>query len=384
MSRARWLLVAAVACAGCGSPRPAPVSSPERAPPAPAPSPAATTVRPAAIDAAVAGLAAAGAPCSPDAIADLFHPQAWPELLRAKASDRAAVDRRAPFAASLAGEHLCAWLERTVDYTALRRVDGDDVTYLVRAVEKGAFDYHEVRWRRDDRGAWRIVDVRSHLHARWLSDEVADRLQVDGGDAAAAVTVATARELLRDGRHHDALAQLATLPVDVDRRWTVQRLRLAIARGISDAAYFAAWNAYVALHPVRDRTALWKMDQAGRSNRPADALRHLDELERVTGGDPLLHAERAGLLVRRGEPGDLELAAASARRAVEALPGLAYPWWSKLLVARSQGDWTELLAANDRLRALGSGFDDEQLATKPWFAPLRASPAYAAWKIRPR
>lgn len=372
-------LVVVAACVACSERRPP--TKPASAAPAPAAAPAAGEAE---VKALADRLLAAAMPCNTGPVAALFDREAFLRLIEKRAPAESKTLRTVELFTSTAANKLCAWIgePRELRVLRIRSIDGEQRPVL-RKVSTISIGYFDVRVTSGAQGT-RLLDIYSHSNGTWISEEIADTLLVPGsGDRGAAMAVVQINMLQEQGRHAEALAILDALPEPTRNTRVMQSLRVAIAGQISVEAYEQAIAERMRRLPGFKPSPLQAMNRAFLAGDLAEALRQIDLLDAAVGGDPLLDAIRALVLVQRNRSGDLEAAAARAERAVRAEPKLTLPHTAKLTVALSRRDWTTALATLEALaRDLGVTMLEGELRTLPNAAELIASPGYAEWRER--
>lgn len=333
--------------------------------------------------------AAAMLPCDEAKLAELIDGEAMAQKAEEAAHTRegrlSGVGLRNP---RTLAHFLCIGQASTEGYRLLhmKTVGGESrpvMRRLARATLKPVVivGYDELQLGKSD-GKVRMIDLYSYVQGAWITESTRasiEALGVDGDDKAMAVaqTVNHARELAGQGKFTDALAALDTLPPAVHRTRVVQLMRVQLGEKISTEGYHQALDEMTKAYPDDPSLALMQIDGAFLRGDLDGALHAIDVLEQSTGLDPFQDAVRAEVLLKRGKPGDLELAATRADAAIKAEPTLAKGWWSRLDVAVRQKNFALAVETLQHLeQTFGVKFDEDSLRKIPGYPELLESPEY--------
>jgi predicted Zn-dependent protease len=159
----------------------------------------------------------------------------------------------------------------------------------------------------------------------------------------------------------------------------IQLLRVQLAEKTSSDAYHQALDELTRDYPDDPSLALMQIDGAFLRGDLDGALHAIDVLDGAVGGDPFQDAVRAEVYVKRGKPGDLELAAARADAAIKAEPTLAKGWWSRLDVAVRAKNYALAAETMKHLEDhFGAKFDEAALRKIEGYGEFLDSPEYKA------
>jgi hypothetical protein len=342
---------------------------------------------------------AAALPCVESKVGDLIDHEALAGRFKAHSKNKAnslvvrkIVDER--FAAHL----VCAWQRKTVSYKVLHvhTVDGQPRPILRRVVKSErtgvqmvAYDELVLAASRKDHRV-RVIDIYSYVTGQMLSE-----LLGSGADATAAAVedepgfgalgviagIGNAKRLKAEGKYVEALAAIDGLPPALRRSRMVQMMRIGVANSVSQEAYKQALDEVAALFPDDPAIALVQIDADVLRQDYDAALHHVDVVDHAIGGDPWQDAIRAGILVKRNHPGDLEVAAQYADNVVRGEPQMSKGYFARLDVQLARKQTNEALGTMSELsRRFGAKWDDARLRTVPGFADLVATPEYEAWR----
>ena len=179
----------------------------------------------------------------------------------------------------------------------------------------------------------------------------------------------------RSGRYVDAMRIYHGLPELLQRDKGILMFRLGAAKHGGQQAYIEAVDAFRQSYPDDPALRLLLMDVYALRKDYAAALREIDQLDEIVGGDPYLHLVRGGIPLLQG---DEAAAQAHLRRAIEEDPQLLSAYKILLGIAVNQEDHDETLRL---LRVMteehGQQFPD--LAAVPKYAKFARTPQYQQW-----
>lgn len=173
----------------------------------------------------------------------------------------------------------------------------------------------------------------------------------------------------------EALRTYQSLPKVLRRDKTMMVQRIMAASHLDDQAYADAIRDFQRRYPNDPALRLMLLDLYAIREKYAEAMRTVDELDQLVGGDPYLHVLRAGIHELQG---NLAAAKEHLRRAVEEDPRLINAYWTLLGLAVQEQDHEETLRV---LRALAEEHGQEfiDLRTVPEYADFVESPQYQQW-----
>lgn len=336
-------------------------------------------------------------PCDLDKVAALIDQEAmaakYAQHSKAKGSRLAAKQLAAD--RTNGARIICAEAKTAMEFKVLHvlMVDGEPRPVVRRLVRSPSgvdtmVNYDQLqlgRSRRDHQV--RVIDIYSLFNGQWMSEQISgfgDSLANTGfGDTMDVVdTIRRVRELQDAKRPGEALALLDTVPTAVRRVRLVQSMRVALALATSQDAYGQALDEIAQVFPNDPSIAMLEIDGAMLRGKFDDALHDVDFVDAAVGGDPFQDALRAQIYLKRGQPGDLDKAAARAEAATKAEPTLAKAWLAKLDVAVARERWSDAVDALGVLvRQFEMTFDETKMRGLPGnYGKLVDSPEYRAWK----
>jgi tetratricopeptide (TPR) repeat protein len=182
-------------------------------------------------------------------------------------------------------------------------------------------------------------------------------------------------ELYRAGNYKDALATFDGLPGKLKRNRNILMQRFAIAVGAGGAEYDTAMHDLKTAFPDDPSLGLVLIDYHFNRGEYDQSLELIARLNEAVGGDPYLNFLRASVLFAAGRLDEAKLAA---RRAIEAEPALADPYWALLTISLQQKEFAETARLLTEIEtALEVEFED--LSGFPDYREFVASEAYTSW-----
>jgi hypothetical protein len=180
---------------------------------------------------------------------------------------------------------------------------------------------------------------------------------------------------IRNSQPQRAMEIYGRLPESVQKDKSVLLLRIKAAQGVGPADYLAAIKAMESAYPNDPCTVLFSIDAFPLQRRRADAIRAIDRLDEVVGGDPYLNVLRA---MRYVEINDYPKARAAAQKTIDAEPTLIVGYTASVAISLASKDFKE----TNRLFALiekqlGEKIGD--LTSVPMYAEYVKSPEYQQW-----
>jgi hypothetical protein len=335
--------------------------------------------------------AAATMPCDEAKLAELIDGEAMAQRAHDAAKTPAGrVSGLALRDAHTTAHSLCVGGARTEQYRLLHvtTADGEPrpvMRRLLRASLKPVVvvGYDALKLGKSD-GKVRVTDIYSYAQGAWISETTAwgvDAMAADGVDGAfdSAHAMKHARELAGQGKFADALAALDGIPAEARRSRLVQLLRVQYGEKVSQDAYKQALDELAKNYPDDPSLALIEIDGAFLRGDLDGALRATDMLDKSVGGDPFQDAVRSEVYLKRGKPGDVELAAARAEAAITAEPTLAKGWWARLDAAVRAKNYVLAVETMKHLEEhFHAKFDEDKLRKIPGYPELLDSPEYTS------
>lgn len=371
-----WIALVAVACRGNDQPASEPIDREAAA-------------------AFARDFGAAAMPCDETKLGELIEQDAFAARATAALPDV----KRAAARVTLDMRHtsvnvLCAWQKHAESYHLLHVVMREGAPHplmrrLIKTERTGIVGvaYDELALVRGADGKLRVLDVYSFAQGQWLSESLSQEMVAidQSGDGLSALGTSSdlqhAIELGRAGKYQEALAAIDTLPPKVRSSRLTQMVRVRYTHAVSDEAYAKALEELAHSYPDDPSISMLQVDNSILHKDYDAALRYIDAVDRVVGGDPFQDAVRAAVYRSRNHPGDLDRAYERARAATTAEPTLAKGWWALLDVTVEQRHFDEAVTAMTRLeKHFHATFDETKLRAIPAYAVFLDSPEYRAWK----
>jgi len=233
----------------------------------------------------------------------------------------------------------------------------------------------------------RIVDAFTYVQGQWISQLVSGNLDATqpldylGEVPQMAAEVRNAYQLQHAGKNAEALQLIDTLPKNVRAYRGVQLVRVRASAALGKESYRQALDELASVFPNDPSIAMIEADGASATGDFDAALTWIDLVNTSIGGDAFQEAHRAMAHLQRAKPGDPELAAQTADKAIAMEPSLTRAWEVKLDIMIAQKKWADAVAVMRELEDHhGVHFDDAKLAAQPTVAELLASAEYKAWR----
>ena len=181
------------------------------------------------------------------------------------------------------------------------------------------------------------------------------------------------QNLIREGKHAEAMKIFDALPVKVRRIKSVLIVRLEAATELGDEAWLKAIDEYRAAFPDDAGSDLVAFDMHLLKKQDQLALACLDRIDVKVGGDPYLDVLRSALMVNAG---DTPVSRAMADRAVKRNPDEVEAYWSRISLCLRGKRFPETLADLMRIeRKFGIG----DFTAMEDYAEFLKSPSYREW-----
>lgn len=335
-------------------------------------------------------------PCEPAKLEPLIDREALAARFLSHTSlpgaDRVAADvAKRPIGAMI----LCRAMTGIDEYKLLHVVvrDGSTRAVMRRLItDKRNGDtiagYDELALGKSRDGVVRIVDSYSYVQGQWISeviggnrDALAQSVDYLGDIPEMADTIKKAQQLHRQGLNKEAIEIIDSLPKAAHEYRGVQMMRVRAAFALGPEAYKQALDELATVFHDDVSVAMVEINGAlGRSDYDA-AIKWINILDTALGGDAFQIANRALTYLRRGKPGDIELARADVEKALAMEPTLKRPYEVKLDIAIADKKWAEATQMMTILEdKYGIVFDDEKLAAQPAVVPLLESAEFKEWR----
>jgi hypothetical protein len=335
-------------------------------------------------------------PCEPAKLEPLIDSNALAARFLSHTSlpgaDRLAADiAKRPIGALI----LCRAMTGIDEYKLLHIVvrDGSTRAVMRRLITNKAngdtiAGYDELALGKSRDGVVRIVDSYSYVQGQWISeviggnrDALAQSVDYLGDIPEMADTIKKAQQFHRQGLNKEAIEIIDSLPKAAHEYRGVQMLRVRAAFGIGPEAYKQALDELATVFHDDVSVAMVETNGAlARSDYDA-AIKWINILDTALGGDAFQTANRGFAYLRRGKPGDIELARKEVDKAIAMEPTLKRPYEIKLDIAIADKKWAEATQMMTVLEdKYGVVFDDEKLAAQPAVVPLLESAEFKEWR----
>lgn len=251
---------------------------------------------------------------------------------------------------------------------------------LIRLLQDGALNYYELDLDKQD-GRVRAADLTIYMAGEPLSELVGkmiDMLKREGAETAASLTAISKHMQAREWK--EAHVALRSLPAKLRENKAMRLMEVQITAELGDDAYREAIDVYAKAFPNDPSLALVEIDHSILQKRYADALRHIDALDKLVGGDPYLDVLRAEIA---GQQGNGAEALTLATRATERAPELVACWWQLLTQQAANQRYEDALVTLATLRdKFGQDISASTLSGDDRFTELAKSPVFLAWSQR--
>jgi tetratricopeptide (TPR) repeat protein len=186
-----------------------------------------------------------------------------------------------------------------------------------------------------------------------------------------------AESLLGEGRFAEAAPVLNALPSELQTNRTVMLVRLRVMQSVDRAGYLKVIEDWERTYPNDPALALISIDGDALRKDFAGALKAVDTLDRLVGGDPYLNCLRANLYFAAKNYAAAKRAAAAALQADHTF----FQAYDVLLnTSLAEKDYDETVKI---LEDFESRFPKADMAAEikkaPVYAQFMLSPAYAEW-----
>jgi predicted Zn-dependent protease len=251
---------------------------------------------------------------------------------------------------------------------------------LIRLLQDGALNYYELDLDKTG-GRVRAADITIYMAGERLSELVGkmiDMLKDEGAGTAMLLTAVSSN--MQQQKWQEAYGAIQALPAKLREHKAVKLMQVQIAGELGDDTYREAIDAYAKAFPNDPSLALVEIDHSILQKRYADALRHIDALDKLVGGDPYLDVLRGEIV---GQQGNRAEALALATRASERAPELVACWWQLLTQQVASERYTDALKTLETLRdRFKQTIDQDTLRGDERFRVFADSPEYVAWARR--
>lgn len=336
-------------------------------------------------------------PCDPAKVEELLDREAMAAIFMT----RTGMPDRQMIASEIArrpigGRIICTTMAGIDEYKLLRvqTVDGKHRPIMRRMItdkRTGAtvvgYDELELGKSKKD-GVVRIVDSYSYMQGQWLTelvagnrDALAQSVDYLGYMPEMAEQIRKAAELQRQGLNKESLEVIDSLPKAAHDSRAVQMMRIRAAFGVSPEVYKEALDQFAKIFNYDVSVAMLEANGAFARGDFDAALKWINMLDTAIGGDAFQASNRAMSYLKRGKPGDLELARQTIDKAIAMEPTLKRAHEVKLDITIAEKKWADAVAEMTELEEKhGVMWDDAKLAAQPAVKPLLESAEYKAWR----
>lgn len=252
---------------------------------------------------------------------------------------------------------------------------------LIRLLQDGALNYYELDLDKQA-DAVRVADITIYMAGERISELVGKMFDMLKGESAAtASSLTTISQHINAREWKEAHAALKALPAKLREHKAMRLMEVQITAELGDDLYREAMDGYAKAFPNDPSLALVGIDHAILQKRWADALRHIDALDTLVGGDPYLDTLRADII---GEQGNREQALVLATRATERVPELVACWWQLLTQQTANQRYQDAIGTVKTLRdRFKQDVSQETLRGDDRFRVFADSPEYVAFLNNP-
>lgn len=182
------------------------------------------------------------------------------------------------------------------------------------------------------------------------------------------------RAMLRAKNPSEAASAYKSLPANLRDNRAVAILHLQKVAG-DEAEFVNSFENFRRLFRKDPALDFWSIAYWRLKKDYDAALKAVDKLDSILGGDPYLHVQRSGILV---EAGRVQEAKAAAEKAVSEEPSLPSGYRARVGIALKEKNYSEGLLW---LKKMVENTDDEvpDLTKAPEYAEFRKSPEFMEW-----
>jgi tetratricopeptide (TPR) repeat protein len=187
----------------------------------------------------------------------------------------------------------------------------------------------------------------------------------------------SAMSLFRNGKAAEAESVLNALPREVQTNHLVLVIRLQVAQAVGNSDYLKVIQDWGKAYPIDPALALISIDGDILRKDFAAAIAHVDQLDRMVGGDPYQNFIRGNIyFAAKNYP----MAKQSANAALQADPRLAAAYDVLLNTSLAEGNFDETANILERFERVYPRTDmAKAIKNSPVYAKFLLSPAYARW-----
>jgi hypothetical protein len=243
----------------------------------------------------------------------------------------------------------------SVDALRVRMVNGERRAIMRVVLPDGSFNYHEMPLVRDASGFVRARDIYIYASGEYFSDMLRRMFMVGAktdptpferlmGTKKKSTLVENSTRMqemmakVRDGDGKGAVAIYKSMPEEIRREKSIMLAYVMACSKIDDEAHGRALEELRAAFPNDGGMEMMFIDANIIRGRYDEALRIVDKVDGLVGGDPYLDVIRTNIHLKEGS---LDKAEAAATRATEAAPDLETAWWARVNVNLAQKDHAE-------------------------------------------
>jgi tetratricopeptide (TPR) repeat protein len=291
-------------------------------------------------------------------------------------------------------EGLYGAVQQGASYKPLRiglSIDNSSVLFRLNLPHGGGLNYHQYTLVRNRDGGVVADDVFVFLDAESLShsfrrawlpiakvalkESCGEFAEPDDAFLIHVDDVLTMNALVDDGRHVEALELYRSFPEALRTNRSLMANALTAAQGVSDEDYTQVINEFRRMYPYEPALDLMLMDGYALRKKYGMALRCVERLNKLVGGDPLLSAKRAACLLQLGR---IPEAREAIEKAIREDPDEIDGYSIGLDVALAERNFDDVVRHLMILEAC-FGFQWGDLEESYDFSEFVESPQYEAW-----
>jgi len=261
---------------------------------------------------------------------------------------------------------------------------------LFRLLSGNSFNYQDFILEPAKDGGFKVVDVYNFVYGELATETVrrmfltiaASQPGVLGkllgreSDWLKNITkVTTMNAQAKEGKHAEALKTFASLPETLRKEKALLIIACTCAAEVSEAEWFKAVDDLWKSFPGDPCLPFHSIGAFSRQNKHAEALKAVEDLDKVVGGDGFLQSQRAEIHLAAGS---VDKAKASASRSIEIEKDLPSGYWILVTISMREKKFGETSALLNRIeKDLGLKFGD--LTKIDEYAGFVKSPEYKEW-----
>lgn len=187
--------------------------------------------------------------------------------------------------------------------------------------------------------------------------------------------ITTMNAQVKEGKHAEVLKTFASMPESMRKEKALLILCCTSAAEVSEPEWFKAVDGLWKNFPGDPCLPFHSIGAFSRQKRFAEALKAVEDLDKVVGGDGFLQTQRAAIHL---EAGAFDQARAAANKSIEIEKGLAGGYWFLVSISLKEKKFAETAAMLTRIeKELKLKFQD--LTKVEDYAEFVKSPEYQEW-----